>query len=224
MGADHPRSELSERSPRVIRTHRYVRPPISLILAIGGALLFLLVASTIDGDSATDLEESVFRALNDLPGFLAYPIWPFMQVGNLLVIPLGALVAAAVREFRLAAALLIAGGAKLQLSKAIKDQVTRHRPAVFLDDVDVRLGSAGAGLGFVSGHAVIAVAVGVLVHPYLRSRAWRIALWTAVFLVLAGRVYVGAHMPLDVIAGGAVGLAIGGLLNVALGTPVTGQR
>jgi undecaprenyl-diphosphatase len=141
-----------------------------------------------------------------------------MQVGNLLAAPAAALGAAVTRRFRLAAAFIVAAAAKLQVSKMIKDEWVRHRPAVFLDDVEVRLGGTGGGLGFVSGHAIIAVAIATLLYPYLASRAHRVIVWTCVAIVLAGRVYVGAHLPLDVICGGLVGLAIGSLLNATLGT------
>jgi hypothetical protein len=170
----------------VRRTHRSVRRLFHLALAICEALVFVIVASSIDGDRASDLEETTFRALNGLPGFLAYPVWPFMQVGNLLVIPLGALAAAILRRFRLAAALLIAGGAKLQMWKAIKDRHRRRRrrPAPS-----------------VSPRAILAHrAVGGGIARPRRPRL------------------VGAHLPLDVIAGGAVGLALGGLLNFAFGS------
>jgi membrane-associated phospholipid phosphatase len=48
----------------------------------------------------------------------------------------------------------------------------------------------------------------------------RVVLWTVVALVLIGRVYVGAHFPLDVTGGAAVGLVLGSLVNLALGVPV----
>jgi len=50
---------------------------------------------------------------------------------------------------------------------------------------------------------------------------WRIRLipWAVVALVLLTRVYVGAHNPLDVICGAALGLVIGGFLNLAFGVP-----
>jgi membrane-associated phospholipid phosphatase len=38
-------------------------------------------------------------------------------------------------------------------------------------------------------------------------------------MVMIGRVYVGAHNPLDVVCGAALGLAIGGALNLACGVP-----
>jgi undecaprenyl-diphosphatase len=44
-------------------------------------------------------------------------------------------------------------------------------------------------------------------------------LWVLVALVMVGRVYVGAHNPLDVVCGAGLGVAIGSLLNLALGVP-----
>ena len=41
-----------------------------------------------------------------------------------------------------------------------------------------------------------------------------------VVLVMIGRVYVGAHNPLDVICGAGLGVAIGSLLNLVVGVPV----
>jgi membrane-associated phospholipid phosphatase len=38
---------------------------------------------------------------------------------------------------------------------------------------------------------------------------------------LLTRVYVGAHNPLDVICGAALGLAIGGCLNLVFGVPAS---
>ncbi len=184
-----------------------------------GAAVFLWAALTIHGDHASSYELTIFRFVNDLPGLFVVVFWPCMQLGNMIVIPLGALAAAVTRHLRLALGFLLAGGAKFEAARAIKDAVTRHRPAVFLDDVHIRVGSTATGLGFVSGHAVIAVAAAVLIHPYLQRGPMRVALWAVTVVVLISRVYVGAHLPLDVIAGGGVGLAIGSLVNLAVGTP-----
>jgi len=37
--------------------------------------------------------------------------------------------------------------------------------------------------------------------------------------VLVARVYVGAHKPLDVVCGAALGVAIGGAANLIFGVP-----
>ena len=54
-------------------------------------------------------EEAVFTAVNSLPDALYFVIWPFMQYGVFLTIPLLALVALFLRRGRLAATMALAG-------------------------------------------------------------------------------------------------------------------
>ena len=69
-----------------------------------------------------------------------------------------------------------------------------------------------------SGHAVMVAAIACVVAPYL-PRRWRPAAWVLVALVMVGRVYVGAHNPLDVVCGAALGVAIGSCLNLIVAVP-----
>lgn len=196
--------------------------PWTALLGIGAGLLaFTAMAAQLDGDSAGPLELDVFRALNGLPAFLAYVLWLPMQFGNFLILPLGVVGALVGKQWRLAAAFAIAGVGKYGFARVIKDEFVRHRPAVFLEDVQVGFGGSDSGLGFVSGHAIVAIAFATVLHPYLRSKPARIVLWSAAAIVLLGRVYVGAHLPMDVVGGAGVGLALGLVANFVLGIPRT---
>jgi undecaprenyl-diphosphatase len=167
---------------------------------------------------APGIETAAFHAVNSLPGFIYVPAWIVMQLGNLLAAPAAALVAAALRRFRLAVALLGATVAKIYVAVFIKDIWLRQRPASVIEDV-IRRGDASAtGKAFVSGHAIVAFAIATLVAPYLPPRSRSIA-WALAVTVCVGRVYVGAHLPLDVVGGAATGWAIGCLLNFVLGRP-----
>jgi membrane-associated phospholipid phosphatase len=59
----------------------------------------------------------------------------------------------------------------------------------------------------------------VLLAPYVRRR-WLALLVVLAALVCLARVYLGAHAPLDVVGGAAVGVAVAGLLNLVVGVPV----
>ena len=204
-----------------VRTDRraFGHPWTALLYVAAGLLAFAAMAVQLDGDRAGPLELDIFRGLNGLPAFLAVVLWLPMQFGNFLVLPLGAIGALFGKQWRLAAAFAIAGVGKYGVARLIKDEFMRHRPAVFLEDVQIGFGGSDSGLGFVSGHAIVAVAFATVVHPYLRSRTARIVLWSAAAIVCMGRVFVGAHLPMDVVAGGGVGLALGALANFVLGVP-----
>jgi undecaprenyl-diphosphatase len=140
-----------------------------------------------------------------------------MQAGNVLAVGVAAAVVAATRRFWLAANLAITGIGVWLLARWIKDLVGRERPAELLPGVHVR-GGADSGLGFVSGHAAVAVAIATLIAPYLGRRARWVAFAVAA-LVCVSRLYVGAHLPLDVVGGAALGWAAGSLVHLLLGAP-----
>jgi membrane-associated phospholipid phosphatase len=90
------------------------------------------------------------------------------------------------------------------------------RPPAVLDAAQIHLsGPAFTSHGFPSGHTVsIFVAMGVVVY-FARSRALRAGALTLAALVGASRVLCGVHWPVDVLAGGAIGLA-----SAALAAPL----
>jgi undecaprenyl-diphosphatase len=186
--------------------------------AIVVGLVVLAVGMLIVRDGTVpSWERSIFRAINDLPNFLYRPLWPFQQLGALAVGPVVAILAALFRRFRLAIAVLIATVAKLGLERVVKAMVTRQRPGTSVGgDVHLRGDVTATGESFVSGHAVLIAAIAGLVTLYLPGR-WKIVPWVVVALVMVTRVYVGAHNPLDVVCGAALGLAIAGAINLVLG-------
>jgi undecaprenyl-diphosphatase len=95
--------------------------------------------------------------------------------------------------------------------------VVRGRPDEYLTDV-VHRGAPAHGLGFVSGHAAVVTALLVVAWPWLTRPARIVCAVLAVFVCMA-RVYVSAHLPLDVVGGAALGLAVGAAVRLLLGRP-----
>jgi glycosyltransferase 2 family protein len=74
------------------------------------------------------------------------------------------------------------------------------------------------GLGYVSGHSAVAVSLATVASPFLGRRARRVA-WTLAALVCVARIYVGSHLPFDVLGGAALGWAAGALVLLVFGAP-----
>lgn len=174
--------------------------------------VFAVCAVVVAGGRVGSAERAVFNAINGLPGWLYRPMLTAQYLG-VLAIPLivagGALVW---RRWRLAAALALVVPCKLGLEWVAKLLVHRQRPGTTVPGAILR-GVPHAGLSFPSGHAIITFAIAgllVLVLPRL---------WGLVAFVLAAgnglaRVYLGAHNPLDVVGGAAIGLVIASVLDM----------
>jgi membrane-associated phospholipid phosphatase len=193
------------------------RHPGDAVRLLAGAVILLTCTVVVRPDHVGVFETNVFRLVNDLPGALLPLFWLVMQGGNVVAVGVAAAVVAATRRFWLAVNLAVTGVGVWLLARVIKDLVGRGRPDDLLGDVHVRGGQDG-GLGFVSGHAAVAVAIATLVGPYLGRRSRWIAAVAALGVCLS-RMYVGAHLPLDVIGGAALGWAAGSLVHLLLGAP-----
>ena len=193
------------------------RRPTDLIWLAAGTVGLVLCALPVHADRVAAPEADAFRLVNDLPSVPFGIVWAPMQLGNLLVVPAAVLAALAFRRWRLAAGLALAGAGVYALAKVVKHFVLRGRPSELLDEVVVR-GAAPHGLGFVSGHIAVVTALAMVAWPWL-PRWGRWAAGAAVAAVFLTRIYVGAHLPLDMVGGAALGVAVGALVRLALGVP-----
>jgi undecaprenyl-diphosphatase len=185
-----------------------------LVVLVASLAVFAVCAVVAADGRVGPVERAAFHAINGLPEGLYGPMLVFQYLGVLampLVVAVGALL---LRRWRLAAALVLVVPLKLALERVVKVLVHRERPGTTVPDAVLR-GVHPAGLSFVSGHAIITFAVAGLLGLVLPRR------WAMVAFVLAGlnavaRVYLGAHNPLDVVGGAAVGLAIAVVLDLVL--------
>ena len=180
-----------------------------------GTVAMLATAAAARRSRVSRCEATAFRAVNCLPDSLYQPAWVIMQLGTLGAAPASAGAAWLAGDRELAGRLLAGGTATWALSKLVKRVVRRPRPAILLPDTR-RRGPDAVGLGYLSGHAGVAVALGAAALPHLGPAA-RILTLTAIPAVGLARVYVGAHLPLDIAGGAALGLAVDAALALGSG-------
>jgi undecaprenyl-diphosphatase len=173
-----------------------------------------LSALPVRPGSVSGLEAGVFDPINELPAAMLPAVWPLMQLGALAAPLVVGAVALLSRRVRLAAGLALSGPTAWLLAKLVKGEFGRGRPAELIHDAVVR--DPGAGFGFVSGHTAVAFALAAVVAPYLGRRA-RLGAWTLAALVGLARMYVGAHLPLDVVGGAGLGVFVGALVSLVVG-------
>ena len=200
--------------PAPARVRRIRWDGIRSILSLGLLLLSTALAST----PPAAWEETLFRAFNQLPSQLEFLLWPLQQAGNALALGVGAaLLWFRIRDWRPPVGLLLGGmlfgwaGAKL-----IKSWVGRGRPTALYDDVQLGFDAPIEGLGFPSGHVVVAVVLAVVLSPYVSLWQRRLLYGLAVATAI-DRVFIGAHMPLDAVGGVALGMLVGSLVHLGVG-------
>ena len=203
---------------------RFARHPPRAALVLGAALVVLVMCMIIVADGSVGaVEESVFTAVNGLPDALKAPMWVFQIFGSLAFVAAMAVAAFVLGRTRLGVALVLAIPLKLAAEWwGVKALVERERPAFTVPDAVIRDLNTSP-LGFPSGHAVFAFALAGLLAPYLgRTGKW--VIYGLAVLNSIARVYLGAHNPLDVVAGAALGIAIAAVLNLGLGVPEDPDR
>jgi membrane-associated phospholipid phosphatase len=171
-----------------------------------GTAVVLVTALSVRRDRIGHGEARAFQAVNGLPDSLYGPVWVMMQLGALGAVPTAAVAALLTHNRELAGRLLVGGTGTWALAKLVKQIVRRPRPAALVSGAHTR-GRDASGLGYLSGHAGVAVALGTAALPRLSPSALAVAA-AAMPIVGLSRIYVGAHLPLDVAGGAGLGLAV----------------
>ncbi|MBN2840436.1 MAG: phosphatase PAP2 family protein [Coriobacteriia bacterium] len=187
-----------------------------VLMTIGAAVL---VTSTLLAKRRVyDWEVAVFQAINGLPGSIRPYLWVLNQYGTAVTIPVAAAVALLFRRWLLALSLAISGVAVYVLARVIKEYVSRGRPSAFVEGVVERETFSSDSLGYPSGHAAVAWAITIIVLAYV-GRPWQIAAIALAIVVPIVRMYVAAHLPLDLIGGAALGITVASAVNLLIGVP-----
>lgn len=153
-------------------------------------------------------EGRAFWVLNRSIGAAERPAWAVMQFGNAAMAGVAPIaLRAAGRSWPESARAGLAAAGGWHLAKGVKRLVARPRPNELFSGVVLRDGNP-TGRGFVSGHSAVAMAVAVATLPLLDGWQRPAAFGTAMAVGLA-RVHVGAHLPLDVVGGLALGAVWG---------------
>jgi uncharacterized membrane protein YbhN (UPF0104 family)/membrane-associated phospholipid phosphatase len=196
---------------------RYIRRhPADVLRVLLGSLVVMAGGMAAYHGHVFAFDANLFRLVNQLPNALGGLLLVVMQLGALAAVPVAAAVALTARRPRMGRDLALSGGLAWVLAKLVKDVVGEARPAALLHGVLVR--AASSGFGYPSGHAAVAAALATAAGPWLPRPARRAA-WWVVWLVALGRMYAGAHLPLDVVGGAALGWAAAAAAHLVLGAP-----
>ena len=190
------------------RARRFAR------LGLGAALLLLSLAEA-RRHRLSNYEEQAFRVANEATDRIRVPVRGVMQAGTFGTVPAASALALLFRRPRLAAGLAVGGTLAWLTAKLIKPVGGRDRPNGVLDDVTLRERIEG-DLGWPSGHAAVATTLAFVAAPEL-PRSARPFLAGVVATVGFGRMYVGAHLPHDVVGGAGLGMMISAVIPSAGG-------
>ncbi len=191
------------------------RNPVYLLYVIAGVALFLLSA-LVASRGTSPLEVYSFRFFNSIGEPARYPFIIISLFGTLGSIFIVSVILAIKRLYGEAAKVLIGATSAYIIAYSLKLLSFRARPYAFLDDVYIRE-NAMATYGFPSGHAAVVTVLAMTAYQFLPKR-WHKPVTIMAVLVMISRLYLGVHLPADLVGGFSIGLICGGLVNFVLGS------
>ncbi len=196
--------------------YKAYRNPIYLLYSIIAVPIFL-VSMAIAGSGTSILEQNIFRTINALSSHFLVLFGLFSIFGTIGFALIISVVVAVRRHYATALKIALASLASYYTAYGLKLLDIRARPYVFLQNVQVRENNSIGTYGFPSGHAAVATVLAMMAYIYLPKR-WHKFITLLAIMVCVSRLYLGVHLPMDLVGGFAIGLFYGGLFNFVFGS------
>ena len=200
------------------------RHPGDVIRVVVGLVALAALAFLATSDEVSRFEADLSRLLAALPSALRGSFEALRWLGSLPAVAAVAVLALVARRLRLARDLVVAGVVAEVLTAALAVLVDRGGPGDLVSGVAERATTDVEG--FPSPTTAVAAALAAAAAPHL-PRTLRRWSWVAVSLAGLSVVHLGAHLPLDVLGGAALGWAVGAATHLVFGAPsvrpTTGQ-
>lgn len=177
------------------------RPAATAALAM---VVFVALAALVRGLGVGDWERSITRSVFEWPDAFAVVLRPAMELGNRLVAVVVAIVVGWRRGIR--AGVTVCAGALAAWVVATVGKGIVGRPRISAVALGAPARDAVHSASFPSSHVAVAVAVAVGVALVGVGRP-RWALLPVALLTGVARMWVGVHLPLDLVGGALVGVA-----------------
>lgn len=186
---------MAKKKPLYMRAN----PTKQLLLALA---LFAVATLMSRDDSLSNWEAELFRFVYDLPDFF-YPFFYLVtQTGSIYMLGTLLIFYGLKRHYHVLLRLLMTGTLAYLLAGQAKSLWGRARPHELLPDI-IAL-DVFQGPGFPSGHVALATALAFTIGHYLPRRYhWLPVAW--IVGVALSRMFLGVHVPLDILGGFALG-------------------
>lgn len=198
------------------------RDPRYIFVLFGGVFIFII--SCLQAFSAglfDSIERPIFEFFNNLPDALYGFMYAVTQFGGLSSLILWIGLAWYLISRRAALNVAATGVVGWFMARVVKTLVQRGRPGDVLENINLFQGETLGGYGFPSGHATFSAACATVLYFQIAPK-YRKYLVLLVVLVGISRMYIGAHFPLDIIGGWALGALIGALSALIFGVYTKG--
>ncbi len=187
---------MSKRKQQALQRSRKV-----LILSL---ILFALSATVASSRQLFYGEEAVFLFVYRLPAWLSVPAYFVTLFGSSFAYAVTLALLVWFKRTQTALAVFLAGGLAFSLAILAKTAINRGRPIDFIEAINSRELFV-SGPGFPSGHTAMATALALTILPLLhRKYRWLAAVW--IIGVAISRLYLGVHLPVDLVGGFALGV------------------